>query len=284
MKHFSKYQVTSALLDIVPAELEENVLAHLAKCDICETRTEPAIERYRTLRREAVTRVPPPPRLWRNIAMEMDRADRILGATTRTESPPRPRRVWTGIAATAALGTVLLLWPRPDADLRAETLLPRIESSVAQGPSRAGQGLRVRTSAATFVRPARLGTADNSNRQWRDKFRAAQYDWNDPLSPRVYAEWRTSVTHKSDRVVVSAASAAAPKLLTIQTSAPEDLLKDASLTVDAVSLLPVSAKFVFSGDEWIEISVIPNFSPDAEIAASGARPLTKAEEIGRAHV
>ena len=278
MKHFSEYQVTSALLDIVPAELEENVLVHLARCGTCEMRTETAIERYRALRREALSRVPPPPRLWRDIEMEMDRADRILGATTRTESPPRARRVWTGVAATAALGTVLLLWPRPDADLRAETLLPRIESSVAQGPSRARQGLRVRTSAATFVRPARLGTADNSNRHWREKFRAAQYDWNDPVSPRVYAEWRASVKHKSDRVIISAASAAAPKRFTIQTTAPEDLLQDASLTVDAATLLPVSAKFVFSGDEWIEISVIPDFSPEAEIAASSAPPLTKAAD------
>jgi hypothetical protein len=275
MKHFSEDQVTSALLDIVPVEFEESVLVHLAKCDICEGRAKPALERYRELRREAIRRVPPPPRPWRDIGIEMDRADAILRGNMRTESTRRARPVWTGVAATAALGTVLLLWPRPDGDLRAETLLPKIEASVAQGPSRARQGLRVHTSTATFVRAARVGTMDNSNGHWRERFRAAQYDWNDPLSPRAYSEWRNSVTHKSDRVIVSAASAVTPKLLTIQTTAPEGLLQDASLTVDAASLMPVSAKFAFSGNEWIEISVVPNYSPEAEIAVSGSRPLTK---------
>lgn len=278
MKHLTECQLTSAFQDTLPRELEERILLHLASCESCERRTEPAIERYRTLRRDAALMVPRPPRPWRDIWREMDRADANFPLLVRSESARKPRPIWTGLAAGAVLSGVLLLWPRPDARLRAETLLPQIEASVSRGPSRARQGLRVRTSSATFVRPALLGIADRSDRHWREKFRAARYDWDDPLNPRAFSEWRNSVKHKSDRVLVSPASSATPKQFTIQTTAQESLLKDASLTVDAASLLPVSARFVFAGEDWIEISVVPSLPPETEMAVSPAPPLPKSTD------
>jgi len=204
----------------------------------------------------------------------MDRADAILPVLRRYEPARKPTPVWTGLAAAAILCAVLLLWPRPEARLRAETLLPRIEASVSRDPSRARQGLRVRTRTATFVRPARHGVADRSDWAWREKFRASHYDWDDPVSPRAFSQWRDGVKHKADEVVVSPASSSEPKQITIQTTTQESLLQYASLTVDATSLLPVRAKFDFGEQDWVEISVIPGFLPDAEMAGTptGAPP------------
>jgi hypothetical protein len=280
MKHLTECQLNSVHQDA--PELEERILLHLAKCDSCERGTEPAIDRYRAYRREATRLVPRPPHPWRDIWMEMDRADAILSRATRSESARRPRPVWSGLAAGAVLGGVLLLWPRPDARLRAETLLPQIEASVSRSPSRARQGLRVRTPAATFLRPALLGVSDRSSPNWRERFRAARYDWNDPLSPRAFSEWRNSLKRKSDRVLIRPASSSTPKELTIQTTAQESLLQEASLTVDAASLLPIRAKFVFAPEDWIEISVIPNFLPEAEMAASHAPAVPKSADASEA--
>ncbi len=211
--------------------------------------------------------------------MEMDRADAILPLLTRSESARKPRPAWTGLVAGAVLGGALLLWPRPDARLRAETLLPQIEASVSRGPSRARQGLRIRTSTATFVRPALLGATDRSDRHWRERFQEAHYDWDDPLSARAFSAWRNSLKHKSEQVLVTPASSTAAKQLTIQTTAQENLLEEASLTVDAASLLPVRARFVFAGEDWIEISVIPSMPLEAEMAVlPGRTPAKSADE------
>ncbi len=228
MNHLTERQLISIFQDTLPAEVEEKILLHLAACESCERRTEAAIERYRTLRRDAARKLPPPPHRWRDIVVEMDRADANFPQPAHFEAARKSRPVWTGLAAGAALSGVLLLWPRPDANLRAETLLPRIEASVSRSPLRARQGLRVRTPSATFIRPAVLRDADRSDVNWRDRFRAAHYDWDDPVSPRAFSDWRNSVKHKSDRVIVSPTSSGAPRQFTIQTTTPENLLQDAS--------------------------------------------------------
>jgi len=281
MKHLTERQLTSIFQDALPAEREERILLHLARCEACGRRTRPAVERYRMLRREAAKAVPRPPHPWRDIWIEMDRADAILPVLRRYEPARKPRPVWTGLAAAAILSAVLLLWPRPDARLRAETLLLRIATSVSRDPSRARQGLRVRTRTATFVRPVRHGVADRADQAWREKFRAAHYDWDDPVSPRAFSEWRDGVKHKADEVLVSPASSSAPKQITIQTTTQESPLQYASLTVDAGSLLPVRARFVFGEEDWVEIAVIPGFIPDAEIAGSPTGALAKSAIISK---
>jgi len=212
----------------------------------------------------------------------MDRADASFPVLRRYEPSRKPKSVWTSLAAAAILGAVLLLWPRPESRLRAETLLPRIAASVARDPYRARHGLRVRTPTATFVRPAGLGVADRSDREWRERFRAANYNWDDPVSPRAFSEWRDGVKHKTDRVLVLPASSSAPKQITIQTTAKESLLQYASLTVDASSLLPVRARFVFGDEDWVEISVMPGFLPDAEIAGSPGEAQPKSANVNEA--
>jgi hypothetical protein len=264
MKHLAEHELTAIVHDAIPAELEDRVLVHLARCEFCERRMEPAIERYRALRREAARRVPSPPHPWQDMWAEMGRINVISDSV----SFKRPRPVWAGLAAASALAVVLMLWPQPDARLHAETLLPQIQASVSRSPSRARQGLRVRTAGAAFDRPMVLDAADRRDPSWRERFRAAHYDWDDPLNPRAFSEWRDGVKHKTDRVLISPASAAAPKQYTIQTTAEDRVLQEASLTVDAASLLPIGASFVFAGQDWIEISVIPDYP---QMAASLGR-------------
>jgi hypothetical protein len=97
------------------------------------------------------------------------------------------------------------------------------------------------------------------------------------MGPRAFSAWRNSIKRKSDRVLLS------PGQITIQTTAQDNPLEDASLTVDAATLLPVSARFVFAPEDWIEISVIPSVPPQSEIAASHLPTLPKPAAAAEAH-
>jgi hypothetical protein len=267
MKHLAEHELTAIVHDEIPAELEERILRHLAKCESCDRRLKPDIERYRALRSETALGLAPPPQPWLDMWVEMRRIDVITNSASLQSSGRKTRPVWTGLAAAAALAVAFMLWPQPDARLHAETLLPQIQASVSRSPSRVRQGLRVRTVNASFVRPMVLGT-NRTDPSWREKFRAAHYDWDDPLNPRAFSEWRDSVKRRTDRVLISNASATTPKQYTIQTTAEDNVLQEASLTVDAASLLPIRASFVFAGQDWIEISVIADYRQEPQMAAS----------------
>src|SRR3954467_3752318 len=101
MKHLTERPLTSIFQDSLPAGRQERILLHLARCESCGRRTRPAVERYRSLRREAAKAVPPPPTPWRDIWIDMDRADAILPVLHSYEPARKPRPFWTGLAAAA---------------------------------------------------------------------------------------------------------------------------------------------------------------------------------------
>jgi putative zinc finger protein len=51
MKHLTERQLTSVFEDTLPAEQEERILLHLARCEACERRTQPAMGSCRQRRR-----------------------------------------------------------------------------------------------------------------------------------------------------------------------------------------------------------------------------------------
>jgi hypothetical protein len=255
-------ELLSALFEdgLAPAEAE-HLLAHLDACSICRQRIdliEPALARYQRCRELIAPHLPQPPEPWQDMASAMDRVERAR----RTATIARTKRAvvrpaWVGAAAAAILVGAILFWPQSNAELRADTLLLKARSA----PSRRSPlaQVRIRTANASFVRPAvlRSATAEESDMESIGLlFAAAGYDWGDPLSAAAYSAWRGRVAHRTQ---VSESGGQS----TIRTVASGGALREVSLTLDAADLSPVTARFLFAPQNWVEIGPAPDAPADA---------------------
>jgi hypothetical protein len=102
------------------------------------------------------------------------------------------------------------------------------------------------------------------------RFSAAGYDWGDPLSAAAYSGWREHIAHRTVELLED------PRRSTIRTTVSDGALQEASLTLDASDLSPVSARFVFSPQNWVEITKAADAPPETAptAAASGEVPST----------
>jgi len=242
-----------------PQDLEQ-LMAHVDGCPRCESRLEaiePAFSQYRRCLDQVQTRTPRAngweADLWKK--MEEIEARR---AARRTAWRPATRRAWlSGIAAVvvALAAFALINTGRPES--RAESLLKQAANSARQtSPNRR---LRIRTRSASFYRPAvlRSPTAAKSEEiAIRARFLEARYDWDDPLSPKSYLDWRHNLRQKTSKLSTTRDAAGAPEQ-SIETRTEDGALQDASLTLDA-QLAPVSGWFQFADQERVEITSEPD--------------------------
>lgn len=275
--HLNDQLLESALDKGLAPERFEEILRHLSACPRCEQRMEQmesALASYLHFRNHVALMFPQPSKPWSNIWAEMER---VTPAPLKRKSPTRP--VWVGAMAAVAAALVLF-WPRPDSSLHAETLLQKSKVAMAHSPAQARRRLSVRTQAGSFIRPAVLATssvADNFAGRVGAEFGSADYNWNDPLNPAAFAEWRDSRRHKTDVVLVrpSPRTKAVNEYI-IRTTTAEGELREASLTIESPAMLPVGARFVFANSDWIEISELPEVTPPSEptlIASTLRSPL-----------
>lgn len=160
-----------------------------------------------------------------------------------------PRQVrW--VSAVAAVMAMVVFWvevlvnPRP---LSADELLTRAVAS--QNPTQAiengtehrvaHQKIRIRNGKQTVVRDFEWTIGSPIPRvQWE-----AQADplmWNSPLTAEGFADWRKSLVEKKDKVK------RADDLLTLDTKADHDLIKEAWIVVHADDFHPVEQHLLFS--------------------------------------
>src|SRR5262249_1825682 len=154
----------------------------------------------------------------------------------------------------------LALLPRGGgvSELRAETLLERsITATIQSAPH---SRLRFRTRSGSFVRSrARrgLGAGGGEEVAIRSHFEAAHYDWQDPLNAKAYSSWRHSLGHFTDAVSTNRNLVTREaKNYVIETRTEEGSMREASLTLEASDLAPVSGIFLFADQEWVEITPV----------------------------
>ncbi len=95
-------------------------------------------------------------------------------------------------------------------------------------------------------------------------FRAARYNWDDPLSVRSYQDWRDGLADKRDDVTTVADQSE----YRIHTASATGELAQATLTLRIPDLQPVRERFEFRDREWMEISELPDeAAPASEITA-----------------
>jgi hypothetical protein len=304
LDHPSEAMLSAVLNEALPPEQVERILAHVDNCAQCDRRQEqlePAIAEYRRFRRRIEPQLPRPTRPWADIWAEMERMDRPTKLqVVATARPARKRSVlipaWASAIAAGILIAALMLWPRGDSLLRAETLLRKASLAASHSTTRTKSRLRVRTRTTSYIRPAVLvnGSGPDGLDTVRSHFIAAHYDWSDPLNPDAFGNWRNSLANKIDRVAVTARETnGEPKEYTVDTSTPESGLREAALTVEAKNLLPVSGKFQFADSEWVEIAAVPDAPeaavppapvPSVEPAPAPAPPVTARPRLSAAEL
>jgi hypothetical protein len=279
LRHPGDEQLASFLdPELGPEELER-LAAHLDICSVCEARLEkmePAFSQYRRCLGEVHARVGRSdldPRTRDPWAKELWTKMERLEATRSARRTVTMRFAWlSGVAAAAMVAAFLLPWGR-QSEIRADTLLARAATLAARNtrPSR----LRIRTRTALFVRPAAIRGAAASGREEaaiEERFVAAHYDWQEPLSVQSYTDWRRSLKQKTSKVLPERDEQTGQPEQRVETTTIGGELLDASLSLDA-SLAPVSGLFRFADQEWVEITIAPDPVPSRSSMVLAGTPV-----------
>ncbi len=265
MRHPDSGQLLRYADGELPAREARQVRAHLEACWQCRTELEQLQEtvgdcvRYRALMAE---HLPPPPAPWMNIYRRFEQMD---------AQPARPR-LWerlraaagsTAVArwAPAALALVLVFalivhqW-RNAPSVQAAVLLQKAVEAAEERPP-APYRLRFRTEdrevsrAAAGAQPVAVDPeAAETLARLQALFRAANYNWEDPLSARSFQAWRGGLENKRDEV------SDLGDCYRIQTTAETGELMQATLKLDARDLRPIESRLEFRDSVWVEIVAV----------------------------
>ena len=262
----------------LPPRRARRVRRHLETCWQCRTELEELEKtvgqcvRYR--RNVLDPCLPSPPAPWMDIHAAFSRLDAVpgrasfLGAWLQSLRPAS--RYLVPAAATALVVCAVYFGWRETPSVQAAELL-RKSAAAEQSRPASPRRIRIRTRSRTLTRIAgehaaadRKGAASEAEATLEPLFRAARYDWEDPLSARAYLSWRGQLPHKQDEV-----SAAANRDWIVRTSTGDSELTAASLTLRRSDLHPVEGRFEFRNSEWVEMTELPNEMPaPPEVAAT----------------
>jgi hypothetical protein len=200
----------------------------------------------------------------------------------------------TVVIVVFAASMVFLVWQQNIPRVSASELLDRASVWDASPAKGAAQGVlyqRIRVHAGTRTlerslyhdvegkRHPRIHSLGAEETQLQTRLAQAGVDWNDPLSPRAYKEWRDRLQNAKDRV-----SRNGDGLLTLTTSSSEGLVMQSSLTVRGDDFRPIERTVGFRGAETVEITEVNHdvlswdvisdslFEPVAVAARSAAAP------------
>jgi anti-sigma factor RsiW len=248
----------------LPPKQAAAVRGHLEACWNCRTQLEEfqkGIGDFVRCHEAYKAGLPAPPRPWTDLRRGMEVEDRALANAPARRVP----RSWLSAAAAVLLGVLAFYRFGVTPAASAAELL---QKAVAVRRSDTGEArhIRVRTRARSFVRPAvYMHDAGAAQDSVGALFASANYSWEAPLSARSYASWRDQLSEKRDEVETLRDGAA--NLYRIRTTTQAGSLAEATITLRAQDLAPVSGTFQFRGSEWVEITEAPAPAPEPEPAA-----------------
>jgi hypothetical protein len=243
----------------LPAGEARRVREHLEACWQCRTELQELQEtvaecvRYRkdVLREH----LPPPPAPWADIYRRFEQMDAAPGRAPLAERLRQalawPGRRWAPVAVALTLVCALLVYEwRGVQPVEAAVLLRKAVAASEERPP-APRRIRVRTRQHDISRVV-AGTPDSASEEKLAElaalFRAADYDWEDPLSARSFQAWRDRLPQKRDEV------AEIDGCYRIRTTAEVGELVEATLKLRVGDLRPVEGRWEFRDNEWVEIS------------------------------
>ncbi len=116
-------------------------------------------------------------------------------------------------------------------------------------------------------------------------FRAARYNWNDPLSVRSYQAWRDGLSDKRDEVTTVNEQLPEQSAYRIRTTSSTGELAQATLTLRVKDLAPLEQRFEFRDHEWMEISELPEdtaLTADTHLKTPTIAPPASSTQIAQA--
>ncbi|WP_321470600.1 hypothetical protein [uncultured Paludibaculum sp.] len=262
-RHDSRHPSPAELL-LHLEEPQPRIQNHLRDCPECRTRLaevaagDANLAEWRSLH---ARQAPPPPPLT------------ILRARMRAESSWLSRwrraRPWVRWAPVVAVGAV------------AACLLLIFDANGIWNPA-AVEASELLRHASEQVQKARSSTNPNAPRRYlirrggqeiqrfdAAKLRLARLDWNDPLNPDDYAQWRAEQADKRDTITRGDGWV---RLSTTVLGGRE--IESASITLNSQDWHPRTRSVHFRGEDEIEVSVAP---AESEVSNAGPQDATAAD-------
>jgi anti-sigma factor RsiW len=285
MSNLTQHPDELSLLQYLDGELSaretRTVKQHLETCWQCRTSVETLEQtiaecvRYRN--QVLRPNLPSPPAPWMDFYTASSRVESDTGRVSFLERLVGPlRKPWLiPVAVTAAVMGILLVQWRETPSVQAAQLLRKAAVAADARPAKQRR-IRLVTSTRNVTRvvgatPAVAGPED----PLAAMFRAAQYDWDDPLSAKAFESWRGHLSQKHDEVASTSSE------YTIRTSTDSGELASASLKLRASDFQPVEGRLEFRNKETVEITELP-VEPMLAGAAPAAEPGAPADVL--AHI
>lgn len=267
----SRHPSEEQLLGLLDGELAAGQAAamrtHLEACWQCRTEMEgleKAIARCVEYRKQMQELLPEPPKAWADLYPRFAEIDaEQAGPRWYERFFAMPRWVPVAVALALSFGIYQRLSLAPSA--QAAVLLQRAVTA-AESRHETSRRIQIRTRNQRLVRtlPAiQTAASDVESEALAARFRAAHYDWNDPLSARAFEQWRNRLDAKQDEV------ADANGQIRIHTSTSSSELADATLALRSGDLRPTEGTFRFRDNEVVEITELPaDTAPARETAVA----------------
>lgn len=262
------------------APASEDIRGHLKACWQCRNELEEIEQtisecvRYRSVVLD--TCLPSPPQPWFDIYPRLARIDelekrqrfmsRILEALNAVWSNPRR---WVPAVATIVLLAVVVQQFRQAPSVQAAELLRKAVAAAASRSS-AAHRVRIRTRTQHLTRAVGGSGTGLNTRAEADSlaalaslFQAAHYSWDDPLSPKSYADWRDQLADKHDDVTLE------PDYYWLRTTTNSGELAEATLKLSTADLHAVEGTWQFRNSELVEITELPDAPAPSQVASTG---------------
>ena len=280
----------------MPARKAREVRSHLEACWQCRASLEElqkVISDCVRYRKDLLhVYLPSPPARWGDIYQGFAEIDAsrnsvplFLGIREslrlRLNAPPRWAPRWATAALAIILAGVLSVEFLQTPSIQAAELLRKAGLAADARPAKP-RLIQIKTSKHQITR--RLNSAFSASSteaatEIQALFRAARYNWNDPLSVRSYRDWRDGLADKRDDVTTVTDQTPDHSVYRIHTAAATGEIAQATLTLRILDLQPVHERFEFRDREWMEISELPDeaapaFALAPALAALAGNPHT----------
>ncbi|HWB86632.1 MAG TPA: zf-HC2 domain-containing protein [Bryobacteraceae bacterium] len=279
MRHPDDGQLLRYLDGELGARKARQVKQHLEACWQCRTELQELQDavtncvRYR--RNVLETGLPAPPNPWTDLTRGFTEIDasltrKPLQARLAALLPSRPvtRRLATAVTALVVIGAIVHQL-RETPEVEAATLLKKAIVAAEVRPP-AIRRIRIRTRTREFTRVIGEQVAAAETQQPVEAlFRAANYNWDDPLSAKSYQDWRESLVAKSDEVqTIQDPQSPSEECYQIRTQTSSGELLAATLTLRMTDFRPVEGRFEFRNQDWVELTELSGpWNPPAPAVA-----------------
>lgn len=263
----------------MPARTAREIRSHLEACWQCRTglaELQKVISDCVRYRKDLLqVYLPSPPARWGDIYQgfaEIDASRNEVPLFLRIRASLRfqaaqihaPARWATSVLALIMAG-ILCFQLLQSTSLQAAQLLRKAAVAADARPTKP-RLIQIKTSKHQITRRLNSAVSVSSSEaatEIQALFRAARYNWDDPLSVRSYQDWRGELADKQDDVTQITDQTPDQSVYRIHTATATGKLAQATLTLRTMDLQPVHERFDFRDREWMEISELPDESAPA---------------------